>query len=158
RGGHGASPQNTIDPVLIAARFVVDVQAVDSREKDPQSPGVISIGAIQGGSAGNIIPDQVLIRGTVRDFDAKTREKLLSGITRVAKAEAALAGAPEPEITLSAEHTDAVFNDPALTARTAPVFKAAFGDNAIEESRPGNASEDYSAYVEAGVPSFFFGI
>jgi hippurate hydrolase len=158
RGGHGASPQNTIDPVMIAARFVVDVQGVISREKDPQEPGVISIGAIQGGSAGNIIPDQVLLRGTVRDFDAKTREKLLSGITRVAKAEAALAGAPEPEITLSAERTDAVYNDPALEARTAPVFKAAFGANAIEETRPGAASEDYSAYVEAGVPSFFFGI
>src|SRR5712672_2666415 len=57
RGGHGAAPQNTIDPVMIAARFVVDVQSVISREKDPTEFGVISIGAIHGGTAGNIIPD-----------------------------------------------------------------------------------------------------
>lgn len=158
RGGHGASPQYTIDPVMMAARFVVDVQGVISREKDPLAPGVISIGAIQGGSAGNIIPDQVLIRGTVRDYDQATRTKLLAGITRVAKAEAELAGAPEPEITLSAERADAVVNDNALEARTVPIFKTAFGEDAIEQPFPNTASEDYSAFIEAGVPSFYFSI
>jgi hippurate hydrolase len=156
RGGHGADPSATIDPVLIASRFVVDVQSVVSREKDPQEPGVVTIGAIEGGSAGNIIPDKVIVRGTVRSFDPATRAKLKAGIERVAEAEAAMAGAPEPEIALGGHGYDAVVNDPALTAEMAQVFKAAFGDKASELPRPGTPSEDYSAYVNAGVPKSLF--
>jgi len=159
RGGHGADPSATIDPVLIASRFVVDVQSVVSREKDPQEPGVVTIGAIEGGSAGNIIPDRVVLRGTVRSFDPATRAKLKAGIERVARAEAAMAGAPEPEIALGGHAYDAVVNDPALTAEMAQVFKAAFGARASELPRPGTPSEDYSAYVNAGVAkSLFFTI
>jgi hippurate hydrolase len=158
RGGHGARPQATIDPVLIAARFVVDVQSLVSREKDPQAAGVVSIGAIQGGSAGNIIPDQVTVRGTIRDFDPQTREKLTTGVARVAKAEAQMAGAPEPTIEIGGERVDSVVNDETLTARTAPVFKAAFGDRAHLQPEPATPSEDYSEFVKAGLPSFFFNI
>jgi hippurate hydrolase len=159
RGGHGAKPQTTIDPVLIAARFVVDVQSVVSREKDPQEAGIVSIGAIQGGSAGNIIPDHVDVRGTIRSFDPAVREKLVSGVARVARAEAVMAGAPEPEVNIGGERSDAVINDPELAAKTAPVFKAAFGSNAVELARPNTASEDYSDFVKAGMTrSLFFGI
>ena len=159
RGGHGADPSATIDPVLIASRFVVDVQSVVSREKDPQEPGVVTIGAIEGGSAGNIIPDQVVLRGTIRSFDSATRARLKAGIERVAKAEAAMAGAPEPEISLGGHAYDAVVNDPGLTAEVGRVFAAAFGSNASAQSRPGTPSEDYSAFVNAGVPkSVFFTI
>lgn len=156
RGGHGADPSATIDPVLIAARFVVDVQSVISREKDPQEPGVITIGAIEGGSAGNIIPDQVVVRGTVRSFEPETRAKLKAGIERVARAEAAMAGAPEPEIVLGTSSYDAVVNDPALTAEMAEVFAAAFGNRATAQPRPGTPSEDYSAFVNAGVPKSLY--
>lgn len=158
RGGHGASPERTIDPIMMTARFVVDVQGVVSREKDPQSPGVVSIGSIEGGSAGNIIPDQVTVRGTIRDYDQATREKLIAGVIRTAKAEAIMAGAPEPEISIGAQRTDAVLNDPGLADRTGPVFKAAFRSAAVLEPRPITASEDYSAFVEAGVPSLDFHI
>ena len=159
RGGHGADPSATIDPVLIASRFVVDVQSVISREKDPQEPGVVTIGAIEGGSAGNIIPERVVLRGTIRSFDPATRAKLKSGVERVARAEAAMAGAPEPDIAIGGHSYDAVVNDPALTAEVGKVFKAAFGANATEQPRPGTASEDYSAYVNAGVTkSLFFTI
>ena len=159
RGGHGAMPQATIDPVLIAARFVVDVQAVVSREKDPLEGGVVTIGAIQGGSAGNIIPDRVVVRGTIRDFDAGVRARLKAGVERVARAEAAMAGAPDPDIAIGAESADAVINDPALTARVAPIFKAAFGDKALQDARPTVASEDYSQFVNAGLTqSFYFEI
>ena len=158
RGGHGAMPQQSIDPVLIASKFVVDVQSVVSREKDPLDGGVVTIGAINGGSAGNIIPDHVVVMGTIRDYDQTVRAKLIAGVKRTAMAEAMMAGAPEPEIKIGGEQADAVINDPALADRTAPVFKAAFGDKAEEETRPGAASEDYSAFVEAGVPSLYFGI
>jgi amidohydrolase len=158
RGGHGASPERTIDPVMMAARFIVDVQGVVSREKDPQSPGVVTIGAISGGSVGNIIPDQVLLRGTIRDYDEATRAKLIDGVTRTAKAEATMAGAPEPEIVIGAQKTDAVVNDTALAERTGRVFKAAFGDKAVLSPAPITASEDYSAFIQAGMPALDFQI
>jgi hippurate hydrolase len=157
RGGHGADPSKTIDPVLIAARFVVDVQGVVSREKDPQQSGVVTIGAIEGGSAGNIIPDSVTVRGTIRNYDAAVRAKLKEGVARVAKAEAAMAGAPEPDIAIGKDRADAVINDPDLTALVAEVFQTAFGDNAVFDANPITASEDYSLFVNAGVPrSLFF--
>jgi len=159
RGGHGSDPSTTIDPVLIAARFVVDVQGVVSREKDPQSAGVITIGAIEGGSAGNIIPEQVVVRGTIRSFDATTRTKLKEGTARVARASAAMAGAPEPEITIGGSPYDAVVNDPELTAEIATIFHKAFGDRAIAQPKPGTPSEDFSAFINAGVPkSLYFTI
>ena len=157
RGGHGSMPAMTIDPVMMGARFVVDVQSVVSREKDPASFGVVTVGAFQAGSAGNIIPDQALLRGTIRTYDAQVRARLHDGIQRTADAVAAMAGAPKPEVSLVAGGK-AVINDAAVTARTAAVFKAAFGDKAWEQPAPGPASEDYSEYIIAGVPSLFFSI
>jgi metal-dependent amidase/aminoacylase/carboxypeptidase family protein len=156
RGGHGAMPQNTIDPVMIAARFVVDVQSVISREKDPTEFGVVSIGAIHGGTAGNIIPDAALVVGTIRTFKPEVRAKMLAGIERTAKAVAAMADAPPPDIKLD-EGAKAVVNDPAVVATAEKVLKAAFGDK-IRTTPPNTTSEDYSEYVNAGVPSMFFNI
>ena len=80
RGGHGAAPQRTVDPVVIAARFIMDVQSVISREKDPTEFGVFSVGAIHGGTAHNIIPDDVSLRGAIRTFKPEVRAKMLAGI------------------------------------------------------------------------------
>ena len=156
RGGHGSAPQNTIDPVMMAARFVVDVQSVISREKDPTEFGVVTVGAIHSGSAGNIIPDQAVVIGTIRSFKTQVRDKMLAGIERTAKAVAAMAGAPEPEINMD-EGAKAVMNDPAVVEPAEKVLKAAFGDKFFT-TPPGTASEDYSEYVAAGVPSMFFNI
>src|SRR5438552_12023948 len=97
RGGHGAAPQATIDPVMNAARLIVDVQSVISREKDPTEFGVVSIGAIHGGTAENIIPDDVLVLGTIRTFKPEVRAKMVAGVERTARAVAAMADAPSPE-------------------------------------------------------------
>jgi amidohydrolase len=156
RGGHGAAPQATIDPVMIAARFVVDVQSVISREKDPTEFGVVSIGAIHGGTAENIIPDDVLLLGTIRTFKPEVRAKMLAGIERTAKAAAAMSGAPAPEIKIT-EGAKAVMNDPAVVETAAKVLKTAFGDK-FNTSPPGTPSEDYSEFINAGVPSMFFNI
>src|SRR6476659_1535008 len=156
RGGHGAAPQATIDPVMIAARFIVDVQSVISREKDPTEFGVVSIGAIHGGSAENIIPDEVLVLGTIRTFKPEVRAKMLTGIERTAKAVAAMSDAPAPEIKLD-EGTKAVINDPAVVATAEKVLKAAFGDK-LRLSPPRTPSEDFSEFINAGVPSMFFNI
>jgi hippurate hydrolase len=157
KGAHGAQPQLSIDPVLMASRFVVDVQSVVSRERDPLQPGIVTIGSIQGGTVGNIIPDTVVLRGTVRSYDSAVRKHMLDGIQRIAAAEAEMAGAPAPEVKITGSG-DAVVNDEAITRRTAPVFKAAFGDNAVELKNPMTPSEDYSEFIIAGVPSLFFGI
>jgi amidohydrolase len=156
RGGHGAVPQATIDPVMMSARFVVDVQSVVSREKDPTEFGVVSIGAIHGGTAANIIPDEVVLLGTIRTFKAEVRARMLAGIERTAKAVATMSNAPEPEIKIT-EGAKAVINDPGVVGAAEKVLKAAFGDK-FRPSPPGTPSEDYSEFINAGVPSMFFNI
>ena len=156
RGGHGATPQATIDPVMIAARFIVDVQSVISREKDPTEFGVVSIGAIHAGTAENIIPDDALVLGTIRTFKPEVRAKMLAGIERTAKAAAAMSDAPAPEIRIT-EGAKAVMNDPAVVATAEKVLKAAFGDK-LRISPPGTPSEDFSEFANAGVPSMMFNI
>nr|WP_235429832.1 amidohydrolase [Xanthomonas sp. GPE 39] len=158
KGGHAAMPAATIDPILIAARFVVDVQSVISREKDPAAFGVVSIGTFNAGTTGNIIPDRAQLRGTIRSDDPQVRDKLLDGVRRTALASAQMAGAPVPQIALGEHGSKAVINDAALAERTGAVFAQAFGSNAEHQSEPSAASEDYSAFIAAGVPSFYFGI
>ena len=155
RGAHGSAPDKSIDPVLIAARFVVDVQSVISREKDPFEFGVFSVGAIQGGSAGNIIPDSVTLRGTIRSYQVSVRQKMQDGIRRTALAVAAMAGAPEPELKIESGG-DAVINDAALVGRVEPVLTAAFGAAHVRRIPPITPSEDFSEFVNAGVPAMFF--
>jgi hippurate hydrolase len=155
RGGHGAKPNLTIDPVMMAGRFIVDVQGVISREKDPAAFGVVTIGSVQAGNAGNVIPDTALLRGTIRSFDPDVRTRMLDGVKRTADAEAAMAGAPEPKVVFGSGGK-AVINDAALSDRSIPVLKTAFGAKAEAMPLPNYASEDYSEFIIAGVPSFFF--
>jgi len=142
RGAHGAAPDKSIDPIVMVARFVTDIQTVASREKDPFEFGVVSIGAIQGGTSGNIIPDSATLRGTIRSYDPAVREKLHEGVARTARAVAAMANAPEPDIKMVNE-ADAVVNDAALVDKIVPVLKAAFGAGQVQRMPPIPPSEDW---------------
>lgn len=154
RGGHGSAPDKALDPVTIAARFVVDVQTVISREKDPREFGVISVGAINGGTVANIIPDNVLLRGTIRSYGEGARQKMLEGVRRVANASAGMAGAPAPEISI-VQLAAAVVNSESLVLRTEPILKEVFGARAAR--MPGmSASEDFSVFANEGIPSMLF--
>jgi hippurate hydrolase len=157
RGAHGSTPEVAIDPVIEAARFVEAVQTVISREKEPNAFGVISVGSIQAGSAGNIIPDQAFLRGTIRTRDEAVRTRMLEGIRRTANGVAAMSGAPAPDVQIVSGGRLLV-NDPAVTERTAKAFKAAFGDRAQPMPAPISPSEDYSEFIIAGVPSLFWSI
>jgi hippurate hydrolase len=156
RGGHGAAPQLTIDPVMMAARFIVDVQTVVSREKDPTEFGIVTVGAVQSGTVGNIIPDDALVLGTIRSFKPEVRTKMLAGIERTAKAVAAMSDAPAPEIRIGGG-LKAVINDPAVVATAEKALRAAFGDK-LRLTPANTASEDFSEFAAAGVPSMMFNI
>nr|WP_229445338.1 amidohydrolase [Massilia sp. Leaf139] len=155
RGGHGSAPDKAVDPIAIAARFIVDVQTVVSREKDPKEFGVVTIGAIQGGTVGNIIPDSVQVRGTIRSYSPAVRAKLLEGVRRVAVASSAMAMAPAPDVQLISGGA-AIVNSEALVTKLEPVFKDAFGDANAQRMPAMTASEDFSQYVNQGVPGMFF--
>lgn len=155
RGGHGSAPDKAVDPVMIAARFVVDVQTVISREKDPKEFGVVTIGAINGGSVGNIIPDSVKVRGTIRSYTPQVREKILAGVRRTAIASAAMADAPAPDVELIPGGA-AIINDEKLVARTEGVLKQVFGNDKVWRMPAMTASEDFSQFANAGIPAMFF--
>ena len=154
RGGHGAVPHNTVDPIVIAARTVISLQTIVSRENNPQEPLVLTIGSIHGGTQGNIIPDQVRMELSVRTFSEDVRKRVMSSIERVAKAEALAAGAPrEPIVEFANAGIGPVFNDPALTGRLASALRAALGENRVVEMPAKMTSEDFSEYGRAGVPA-----
>jgi amidohydrolase len=156
KGGHGALPQTTIDPVLIAARIAVTVQSIVSREIKPGDAAVITIGYIQAGSKNNIIPDQAQMGLTVRSYKPDVRQHLLAGIERVAKAEAMAAGAEKMPLIEKYESTSAVYNDPVLTQHLAATLEGVLGKGTVVTEEPIMTSEDYSYFVEQGVPSFYF--
>jgi hippurate hydrolase len=155
RGGHGSAPDKALDPIAIAARFVTDVQTVVSREKDPKEFGVVTIGAIHGGTVGNIIPDTVQVRGTIRSYSPEVRAKLLDGVSRVANASASMAGAPAPDVQLIAGGA-AIVNNEELVRKTEAVFRDAFGPANAQRMPAMTASEDFSLYANQGIPSMFF--
>jgi len=153
RGGHGAYPYKTVDPVVIAARTILALQTIASRENNPLDPVVITVGSIHGGTKHNIIPDEVKLQLTVRSYKDDVRKRLIDSITRIAKAEAAAAGAPrEPRITLLTGDSS-TYNDPALAKRLVEVFRRSFGSDRVTEPQPVMASEDFSEYGRAGVPA-----
>ena len=155
RGGHGAYPHTTIDPIVQAAHLIVDLQSLISRENSPLDPAVITVGSIHGGTKHNIISDNCRLQLTVRSYDPEVRERLLEGIRRKAKAAAISAGAPEPTVELS-DATPATRNDEALVERVVPVFRRILGDDNVVPSEPSMGGEDFSEYGLAGVPIFMF--
>jgi amidohydrolase len=161
RGGHGAYPQDAIDPIVIAARIVTTLQTLVSREIDPQDAAVVTVGAFNAGTRQNIIPDEARLLLTVRSFSDATRKKLLDGITRIARAESAAAGLGEdmmPVIRTSTDGTPALYNDPALANRLAGVFRARLGETNVVEIPPNMGGEDFARYGRETprVPIFLF--
>ncbi|MCI5043751.1 MAG: amidohydrolase [Aquisalinus sp.] len=162
-GGHGAYPQTTKDPVVIASEIVLALQTLVSREVSPLEPAVVTVGAFNAGSKHNIISDQAHLQLTVRSYTDEVREKLISGIQRIARAQAMSAGLPEdlyPVIEMEKDYTPSTYNDPQLAYRVSDTLKAAFGADNVMEVDPVMGGEDFSQYsrVEPTIPSFIFWI
>lgn len=155
RGGHGAAPHRTIDPVVMAARAVVTLQTIVSREVNPFDPAVVTVGTFHAGTKRNIIPDEAKLELTVRSYKTAVQKQLLAAIERIVRAEAAAAGAPkEPAVFVDPkEASDVVVNDPALTGRLEAALRRSLGDQVVTIG-PTSASEDIGVFGSvAGVPS-----
>ena len=158
RGGHGSAPQNTVDPIVIAARTVLALQTIVARENNPLDPAVVTVGSIHGGTKHNIIPDEVRLQLTVRTYKENVRDRILAAIARIAKAEATAAGAPkEPRITVDEDRGHATYNDPALSRRISGAFSKAFGKERVVETQPVMGGEDFGEIgTAAKIPYVLF--
>jgi hippurate hydrolase len=152
-GGHGAMPDKTKDPIVLASQIVLALQTIRSRELPPQEPAVVTVGSIHGGTKHNIIPDEVRLQLTVRTFSMETRKKTLDAIARIARGQAIAAGIPEkllPEIKLPGTHTPMLNNDPAIIEKLHALFVALHGKENIRERPPMMGAEDFSRYGMTG--------
>jgi hippurate hydrolase len=157
KGGHGAQPHSTIDPIVLAAKIILDLQTIVSREVNPTDPAVVTVGSIHAGSKYNIIPPEAKLQLTVRTLKDSVRQHVLDAIVRITKAAAAGARAPEPEIKIDlGQFTPAVFNNSELAKKTVKVFREILGKDKVQEMGPVMGGEDFGRYGREGVPIFFY--
>ena len=157
RGGHGSRPENTIDPVVMAAATVLRLQGIVAREVSPQEAAVVTVGRLQAGTKENIIPDTAELGVSLRSYDDATRGRLKAAVERVARGESLAGGAPrEPEITW---HSSApvLVSDPDVTRAVVADLSAHFGDERMLPMPQISASEDVGRFGEAaGAPTVFW--
>jgi amidohydrolase len=156
KSGHGSAPHTAIDPIVIAARTILALQTITSREVKPGEMAVVTVGYIQAGTKNNIIPDQAEMGLTVRSNKAEVRKHLLAAIARITKAEAEAGAAPRPPLIERFEGADLVYNNPALAQRLTQVLEAALGKDNVVAKEAITGSEDFSYFVEQGIPGFYF--
>lgn len=160
-GGHGALPQNTIDPVVISAKIILDLQTIVSRELSPLDPAVITVGKIEGGTVGNVIPEKVDLQLTVRSFSDEVRTSIIEKIKRTCKGVALAAGVPDdklPEVMVKDQFTPSLYNEPELSKRMFSVFESCIGKENVFEIEPRMVGEDFSRYgrQEPPIPSLMY--
>ena len=150
-GGHGAYPQATKDPIVLASRIVGALQTLVSREISPLDSAVVTVGSFHAGAKHNIISDEAKLQLTVRSYTDEVRDHLLDGIARIAKGEAIAAGMPDdrmPVVTVQKdEYTPATFNTPEFTQEMAAFLKTNFGDGRVVQMPPVMGGEDFGRFA-----------
>jgi amidohydrolase len=162
-GAHGASPHAGKDPVLLGSQIVVGLQALVARELPPREAGVVTVGAFHSGTKHNIISDRAELQLTVRNTNLKTRDKLLSGIERIATNMGRVAGLPEdklPEVIVLDESTPPTINNDPLVRRLKAVWQNAMGEDRVTGySSQGMGAEDFPFFTtEPAIPSVYFSV
>jgi amidohydrolase len=162
-GGHGARPHSTRDPVVLASQIVLALQTIVSRELKPGTPAVVTVGAINGGTKHNIIPDEVKLQLTLRSYDDAVADQLVTSIRRICENLARAAGVPEdrlPVIATFGSRTPVTLNDPALTRRLTAVFRDWLPPELVREGEAATYGEDFSRYGRTArkVPTCIFWI
>ncbi len=155
KGGHGASPHDTVDPVVLAALAILDFQTIVSREVNPIRPSVVTVGSIHGGTKHNIIPDEVRLQLTLRAYRDEVTAQLIEGIKRRVAGLAQAHRAPEPSVEVL-ESTPPTVNTPDLVARVVPALVKALGEANVKPVEPVMGAEDFGLYGRDGVPTFMF--
>ena len=161
-GGHGAVPQLSKDPIVMAGEFIVQLQTIVSRQENPRDPAVVTIGDIHGGTKRNIIPNEVKLELTTRAFSDKSRQIIVDGIRRTAQGVALSAGVPDnlaPVVTvLEDESTPVMYNDPALSMRVKGALIQALGAANVFDEDAIMASEDFGVLGLEGrkIPTVMF--
>jgi amidohydrolase len=160
-GGHGAMPHKTIDPIVLASRIVLDLQTIVSRETNPVKPAVVTVGAINGGTKNNIIPEEVKLLLSLRYFDDAVYDHIKEAISRIVKGDAIAAGLPEnrmPLVKFSSEATPPVINNEALAIKAAGFMKDLLGENNVIKVDPVMVAEDFGRYgrTEEKIPISLF--
>jgi amidohydrolase len=158
KGGHGSAPNLAIDPIVIAARTILSLQTIVSREVKPGEMAVVTVGYIHAGTKNNIIPDDAEMGLTVRTYKADVRKQVLDAIARITKEESESARATHKPLIEHYESTDAVYNNPALAEHLRAPLEAALGKNNVVIEGPIAPSEDYAYFIEQGVPSLYFSL
>ncbi|MCA1035923.1 amidohydrolase [Bacillus infantis] len=152
RGGHGAMPHECIDAAVVVSSFVMNVQAVVSRAIDPQSPAVLTVGKMSAGTRFNVIAENAEIEGTVRCFDAETRDHVEMLLKQFAEQTASVYGA-EAKVEYI-RGTDAVINEEQSAGLVQKIAEEAFGKEAIYHEKPTMGGEDFSIYLAHAPGSF----
>jgi hippurate hydrolase len=155
-GGHGAMPNRTVDPIVIAARIVVTLQTIVSREVNPFDPAVVTVGSIHGGTKSNIIPEEVKLQLTIRSYKDEVQDHLVSAIGRIARAEAVAGRSPKDPMLTVGPRTASILNDAALGQRLTTALSRWLGPENVIEGKPVMASEDFTELGRAGVPTLMF--
>jgi amidohydrolase len=160
-GGHGARPETTKDPVVIAAQVVLALQTIVSRENSPLDPAVITVGSIHGGTKRNIIPDEVTLQLTIRTYREEVRQHILASIERIAKNLALAAGVPEDRApilrVIESENSPSTYNDPELSERIASAIGRTLGKDNVNKAQPLMVSEDFGRLsLDHQIPAFMF--
>jgi amidohydrolase len=161
-GGHGAMPQVTKDPIVMAAEFIVQAQTIVSRRENPQDPAVVTVGDIHGGTKRNIIPTEVKLELTTRTFSDESRQIVIDGLKQTAAGVATAAGVPPelaPVVTvLEQESTPVMYNNPALAAKVKAALVAALGAANVSDAGREMASEDFGVFGLEGrkIPTTMF--
>ncbi|HTQ96104.1 MAG TPA: amidohydrolase, partial [Candidatus Acidoferrum sp.] len=148
-GGHGAAPNMTKDPIVIASELVVFLQTIVSREEDPLQPTVVTVGSFHGGTKHNVIPDDAHLQLSVRTMSPEHREKTLAAITRATNGIAVAAGVPADRMPIIVVNKGVppTVNDAALTQRVAASMEKALGKENVVPGKPIMASEDFSLFA-----------
>ncbi|MDH3733155.1 MAG: amidohydrolase [Gemmatimonadota bacterium] len=155
RQTHGAMPWGGVDPIVVASQIVLGLQTVVSRQVDlTDSPAIVTIGQIEGGNRGNIIPDSVVMVGTIRTLNPDTRTLVHERVERTARDIASASGA-EADVRIGLGYPVTV-NNPTLTEQMLPTLRRVVGPGVIE-SPPLTGSEDFSYFAEE-VPGLFVGL
>ncbi len=156
KGAHGASPWNSVDPVVTAAQIIMGLQTIVSRQiKLTDDAAVVTVGTIKGGVRYNVIPADVELTGTIRALNKATQQQLWAAIRRTAKGIAESAGATA-EVNID-PYVPVTYNDPPLTARMLPTLQAVAGGAAnVKEIKAVTGAEDFSYYQEKAPGVFLF--